>query len=331
MRDHSSATAPSSVPLSPVGAAWGFLGILAFSFTVPLTRIAVEEMDPYFVGAGRAVIAGLCAGALLLALRAPVPRGRQWIGLTAVALGVVAGFPLLTSVALESVSAGHTAVVVGVLPAATAAYAVVRGRGDRPPRRFWLASAAGTVAVAVVISVGTGGIDTKSAPLVDLLLVVAVLAGAVGYGEGARLSREMGAWQTICWALILALPAMSVLTALRPWPGPEAGSSQWASFTYLALVSMFLGFFAWYRGLAIGPVTNVSQIQLVQPVLSITWAAALLGEPFTLKLTLGAGAVVLFAGLAVTARASVAQVNVPQPLMTAERVTAERVTAERSG
>ncbi|SDI13548.1 Permease of the drug/metabolite transporter (DMT) superfamily [Rhodococcus triatomae] len=302
------------VPLSAAGVAWGFLGVLAFSFTVPLTRIAVEGMNPYFVGTARAVVAGVCAGALLLAVRAPLPCGRQWTGLAVVALGVVAGFPLLTSVALESVSASHAAVVIGLLPAATAVVAVVRGP-ERPSRIFWVASAAGAVAVAVFVSLGTGGLG--SVGVADLLLAGAVIAAAFGYAEGAALSRQLGSWQTICWALVLALPAMSVLTALLPWPGPDAGGAQWASFAYLALVSMFLGFFAWYRSLAIGPVANVSQIQLVQPVLTITWASTLLHEPLTPGVLLGAAAVVACAALAVTARVRSATPSVGAPLMRA--------------
>ncbi|NLG54373.1 MAG: DMT family transporter [Rhodococcus sp.] len=310
MRDHSTATNSNAIPLSPAGLGWGFLGVLAFSFTVPLTRVATQGMDAYFIGSARAVVAALCAGTLLLIVRAPRPHGRQWVSLAVVACGVVAGFPLLTSVALESVSAGHAAVVMGMLPAATAVCAVIRS-GERPSPVFWVAAAAGTLAVAVFVSLRTGGVELGASALDDVRLIGGVVAAAIGYTEGARLSKQLGSWQTICWALVVAFPAMALLTALRPWPSVDTTGAQWASLLYLSLVSMFLGFFAWYRGLAIGPVAGVSQIQLVQPVLSIAWAAALLREPLTLPLILGALAVIVCAAVAVTAR--VQAVPPPEP------------------
>lgn len=278
----------------------GFLGVLAFSFTIPLTRVAVGGLSPLFIGCGRAVIAALLAALVLAVTRQRRPRGSQWARLALVALGVVAGFPLLTSFALTTASASHGAVVIALLPAATAVFAVLRGK-ERPPLPFWIFAVLGAVAAVGFASLQADGFGAPQ--LTDLLFFGAVLAASLGYSEGAILSRELGAWQTISWALVLAAPVMALGTVVawqqRP---PDATGAEWAAFGYLAAVSMFLGFFAWYRGLAIGPVTRVSQVQLVQPVLSLAWAALLLGEQLTLPLLLGGLVVILCAALAVRVR-----------------------------
>lgn len=273
--------------------------MLAFSFTVIFTRIAVASLSPLFVGSGRAVVAAALAALALAATRSRLPRGGQWMRLVVVAGGVVAGFPLLTSYALTVAPASHGAVVIALLPAATAVAAVLRA-GERPGWRFWLLTAAGAVAATVfaVIGGGWGGFHWS-----DLLLLGAVVAAAIGYAEGALLARELGSWQTISWALVVAAPVMVALTAAAVVADPPAATpGQWAAFGYLAVVSMFLGFFAWYRGLSIGPITRVSQLQLVQPVLSIVWAALILGEPLTWATVLGGAAVILCAAGAVRSR-----------------------------
>ncbi|WP_346764693.1 DMT family transporter [Rhodococcus sp. HNM0569] len=284
--------------MTPAGLGWGFLGVLAFSFTVPFTRIATGGMTPLFVAGGRAVVAGAAAAALLAVTRSPLPRGRQWLGVVVVALGVVAGFPLFTSFALTSVPASHAAVVIGILPAATAIVAVVRG-GERPSPLFWVAATAGALVVTLFVTASSGGVERPGAA--DLLLVAAVVAAAFGYAEGGVLSRTLGSWQTICWALVVSLPAMLLVTAAAGVPRHATGT-EWASFAYLALVSMFLGFFAWYRGLAIGPVATVGQIQLLQPVMTITWSALVLHETIGASVVVGALGVVACAAAAVTAR-----------------------------
>ncbi|WP_461156491.1 DMT family transporter [Saccharopolyspora tripterygii] len=300
MTDNSSATALREPALSPSrsGLAWGLLGVTAFSFTVPLTRVAVDGLSPLFIGAGRGAVAGLMAFAALLLTRQRLPNRAQWARAAVVAAGVVVGFPFLTSYALAGTPASHGAVVIGMLPAATAVMAVLRGH-ERPPRTFWIAAGLGAVAtVAFAALQGLGGLH-----LADLLLFGAVVAAAVGYAEGGLLARELGAWQTVSWALVLAAPVMFGLTAvaIEAQP-PSATPVQWASFAYLAVVSQNLGFLAWYRGLAIGPMTEVSQIQLVQPVMTLLWAALLLAEPLTWSTALGALAVVLFAALSVRSR-----------------------------
>lgn len=280
------------------GLAWGGLGVLAFSFTVVFTRVAVAQLDPLFVGAGRAVVAAALAGIALAVTRSRVPLPRQAARLAIVGGGVVLGFPLLTSFALTTAPASHGAVVIAVLPAATAVAAVIRTR-ESPGRAFWIAAVIGAaVAVAFALAGGAGGIHVS-----DLLLLGAVVAAAVGYAEGGVLSRELGAWQTISWALVLSSPVMLGLTVFSAIRTPVAADpAAWGSFAYLAVVSMFLGFVAWYRGLAIGPMSRVSQLQLAQPVLSLAWAALLLGEQVTAVTVVGGLAVIACAAIAVTVR-----------------------------
>lgn len=284
----------------PQGPLFGFLGVLAFSFTLPFTRIAVQDLDPLLVGCGRAVVAALLAAAVLAFTRSARPNASQWRRLGVVALGVVAGFPLLTSFALQTVPAAHGAVVIGLLPAATAVAAVLR-TDERPSTRFWVASVAGACAAVGFMLLGAGGFSGLGPG--DLLLLGAVVLAGFGYAEGGVLARELGAWQTICWALVLALPIMAVPTVLALSSGiPAAPPGTWLAFGYLGAVSMFLGFFAWYRGLGIGPIAAISQIQLVQPFLTLVWAALLLGEDFTLLNGIGAVVIVACAGTAVRSR-----------------------------
>ena len=279
---------------------WGLLGVTAFSFTVPFTRVAVEGLDPLFIGAARAVVAAVLAAAALVLTRQRLPRGSQWVRLAVVAGGVVAGFPLLTSYALTTTPASHGAVVIALLPAATAVMAVLRTR-ERPARAFWVITGIGAVVAIGFASVSSGALGQLHGA--DVLLLGAVVAAAIGYAEGGLLARELGAWQTISWALVLAFPVMGALTLASVYQQPPAGTPvQWAAFAYLGVISMFLGFFAWYRGLELGPMAQVSQIQLAQPVLSIFWAGLLLGEHLTLTTIVGGLAVILCAGAAVRVR-----------------------------
>ncbi|WLP92085.1 DMT family transporter [Gordonia sp. NB41Y] len=307
-RPRSSSTPTASPgPRLSSGIGWGLVGVVAFSFTVPFTAIAVRHdggtgLTPVQLAAGRAVIAALLAVAVLVACRVRPPTRRQIIRLLPVSFGVVAGFPLLTSMALPQVPAGHAAVVIGVLPAATAVVAVLL-TGERPSPRFWVGATAG-VLVTVVFTVLAHGSVTGGG-LADLYLAGAVVAAAIGYAQGGRMSRELGSWQTICWALVLAAPVMAVVAGADVVAHPpQATTGQWAAFGYLAAVSMFLGFFAWYRGLAIGPITTVSQTQLVQPVLSVGWSVVLLGETPTPALVIGGLAVIACAAFTVRSRIS---------------------------
>ena len=274
-----------------------------FSFTLPMTHIAVAELAPLFISNGRAVVAGALAIAVLAVSRQARPRGSQWWRLAIVAGGVIFGFPLFTSFALQTVPSSHGAVVIGLLPAATAVAAVIRGR-ERPSLAFWIASGAGVLAVILFVALAAGGLQGLRPG--DLLLLGAVVTAAIGYAEGALLSREIGSWQTICWALVLSLPITITITTVNVLPGwPQASAPAWLAFAYMALFSMFLGFFAWYRGLAIGPIASVSQIQLVQPVLTIVWSALLLGEQLDWLVWVGALVVIACAAIAVRSRVQV--------------------------
>ncbi len=274
--------------------------MLSFSFTVPFTRVAVGGLSPLFIGSGRAVIATVLATAALALTRQRLPHGVQWRRLAVVAGGIVVGFPLLTSFALTTAPAVHSAVVIALLPAATAVAAVLRSK-ERPPLSFWVMAGVGALAALAFASLQGGGLGVLHWS--DLLLFGAVVAAAIGYAEGGLLARELGSWQTVSWALVLSAPLMIALNvvAVVQQP-PDATPTEWAAFAYLAVVSMFLGFFAWYRGLAIGPIAQVSQVQLAQPVMTICWAALLLGERLTLATVLGGLAVVVCAAVAVRVR-----------------------------
>jgi drug/metabolite transporter (DMT)-like permease len=308
----SSATLHRRTAVSPgpcAGLLWGLLGVAAFSFTVPFTRVAVGDLSPLLIGSGRAVVAAVLAAAALAATRQRLPSRRQWTRLAVVGGGVVAGFPLLTSFALTTAPASHGAVVIALLPAATATMAVLRGH-ERPPVTFWVIAGVGAVAALGFASVQWGGLGQLRWP--DLLLFGAVVAAAIGYAEGGLLARELGAWQTVSWALVLCSPLMVPLTVLSATQQIPSGTLvQWAAFAYLGVVSMFLGFFAWYHGLAIGPMASVSQVQLVQPVLSICWAGLLLGERLTWATIVGGLVVILCAGAAVRVRLGTASASPP--------------------
>lgn len=281
------------------GVLWGLLGILAFSFTLPFTRIAVTSINPMFMTTGRATLAALLAIVVFLFVRPLKPSRSQVLRLIVVALGVVIGFPLFTSIALQSVPSAHGTVVIALLPAVTALFVVLR-TGERPSWLFWLASIAGALAVIAFLVLGNG-FSGVSWP--DLFLVFAVISAAIGYTEGGLLSRELGSWQTICWALIIALPVLGSITAVDLAIFPiSTDPIAWLCFLYTAVFSMFLGFFAWYRGLAIGPMTSVSQVQLSQPVFTLVWSALILGETLTPDILIGAAVIIGLAFIAVRAR-----------------------------
>lgn len=285
--------------------------MVAFSFTVPLTRIAAESgtMSPLFLGVGRAAVASVLAGLILIfvgrqrrgttaALR--IPSRTQCLRLLLVAGGIVLGFPLLTSFALAHTSASHGAVVIALLPAATAAAAVFRTR-EATGLRFWLMAGASAVVAVVFALVHGDGFGELGAA--DALLFAAVVAAAIGYAEGGVLARELGSWQTVSWALVLSAPITVGLTLASAAAAPPHGTMiEWAAFGYLAVVSMFLGFFAWYRGLAVGPMAQVSQVQLSQPVMSLVWATVLLGEKLEWETVVCGVAVIGCAALTVRTR-----------------------------
>ena len=243
-----------------------------------------------FVGVSRAVVAGVLALVTLLAMREPLPSARQLRSLLLVSAGVVVGFPWLTALAMVRVPSAHGAIVTGLLPAATAVMAVLRA-GERPSLPFWLAAAAGLLCVlAFALVQGAGSFEWA-----DALLLAAVAFCALGYAEGGALSRELGGVRVICLALVLSLP-LTVGITWWEWDGAalrSATHAAWAGFLYASVISMFAGFFAWYRGLAQGGVARVGQVQLMQPVLTLLWAWLLLGEAVTPAMAIAAGAVLL--------------------------------------
>jgi drug/metabolite transporter (DMT)-like permease len=261
----------------PAGLVLGSLGIVGFSFSLPATRLAVADFDPWVVAFGRATAAAALAAVYLAVTQAPRPTRAQLRSLFIVAAGVVVGFPLLTSLALEVQTAAHGAVVIAILPAATAVAAVARAH-ERPSRAFWLAAGGGLV--AVLAFVGTQGKSSPPTPqLGDAFLLGAVVLCAIGYAEGGALSRTLGGPTTICWALVLSAPLTAPVTAAAiGLTDLHAEATAWLGFAYVATVSMFLGFFAWYAGLARGGVARIGQVQLAQPVLTLGWSALLLGE-----------------------------------------------------
>ncbi|MCE7007573.1 DMT family transporter [Kibdelosporangium philippinense] len=262
--------------IAPAGVTLGALGVLGFSFSLPATRLAVTGgLDPWFVAFGRAAVAGMLAIAYLAFVRAPLPTRDQVRRLLIVALGIVVGFPLFTSLALATQTSAHGAVVIAGLPMSTAVWAVVRA-GERPRPAFWLASGVGFLAVLAFIAT-TGGISGGFG-IADVFLLIGVALCGLGYAEGGALARDLGGARTVCWALVVSLP-MTVPISLVTMNFSSASGTAWFGFAYVAVISMFLGFFAWYAGLARGGVAKVGQVQLAQPVLTLVWSAFLLAEP----------------------------------------------------
>ena len=252
----------------------GLLGVVIFSGSLPATRVAVMDFDPIFLTVARAAIAGLLGLALLMAFREKRPARDDLLSLGIVSLGVVIGFPLLTALALKHITSAHSIVFVGLLPLATAVFGVLRG-GERPQPAFWLFSCIGSGLV-----VGFALRQGQSASLIgDLLMVAAIVLCGLGYAEGAKLSRKLGGWQVISWALALSLPVMlTLLVMTAPATFSQVGTPAWLGLAYVSLFSMLIGFIFWYRGLAQGGIAAVGQLQLLQPFFGFILAMTLLGE-----------------------------------------------------
>ncbi|MGY4489859.1 DMT family transporter [Pseudomonas sp. TE3610] len=268
------ATPPS--PLAAPSSGWlnGFIGVLIFSGSLPATRLAVMDFSPLFLTVARASLAALLALCILLLFKEKRPARAQLGSLVIVSLGVVVGFPLLTALALQHVTSAHSIVFLGLLPLSTALFGVLRG-GERPRPAFWLFSLVGSLMV-VGYAVAQG---LSASPMGDVLMLCAIIVCGLGYAEGARLSRSLGGWQVISWALVVALPFMAVGTvALLPSSFAQVHLAGWLSLGYVALFSMFIGFVFWYRGLAQGGIAAVGQLQLLQPFFGLALAATLLGE-----------------------------------------------------
>ncbi len=267
----------------------GFIGMVIFSGSLPATRVAVIQFDPVFLTVARAAIAGVLGLGLLLAFREKRPARGDLVSLAIVALGVVVGFPLLTALALQHITSAHSIVFIGLLPLSTAIFGVLRG-GERPKAAFWIFSALGSALVAgFAIMQGLTASATG-----DALMLVAIIVCGLGYAEGAKLSRTLGGWQVISWALVLSLPVMIALLIFT-MPPSFSGIAwpAWLGLAYVSLFSMLIGFVFWYRGLAQGGIAAVGQLQLLQPFFGLALAATLLNEPVTWMMLVVTVAVIL--------------------------------------
>ncbi len=270
--------------------AYGLAGVLMFSGGIVATRMAVLELPPVFVGAGRAAVAGVLSLFLLWAMQQKIPARRFWPGLLIVAFGAAFAFPVFTALALQWTDAGHATLVTTLMPLFTAIFGAWLSR-QIPKVGFWCFACCGAV---LVLSHSLAQHQVSTLALADGLLLLACLFCGLAYAKGAMLAKELGSWQVICWALVLALP---VLLPWTLWQVPaitftKVSASAWLGFAYLSVFSMFLGFFAWYRGLSLGGVAQISQLQQLSPFLGLGWAALCLGEHITLT-QLGLAALVV--------------------------------------
>jgi drug/metabolite transporter (DMT)-like permease len=256
----------------------GFIGILIFSLTLPVTKIAVLSFDPYFIAFGRATLAAVVALAYLIYKKEPMPTRADFTKFVLIALGVVFGFPIFTTVAMAEGSSSHGAVILGMMPLATTVIGVIRFK-ERPSLGFWLVSLLGAALVVIYALLKSSGSFTY----VDVLLVLGGICACVGYVEGGELSRKMNPRSVISWTLVISLPINLVVSYVTFDPQYiNAGPIAWTSFIYLSLFSMYIGFFFWYEGLAIGGIARVSQVQLTQPFCTLIAASVLLGDSLTI-------------------------------------------------
>ena len=261
-----------------LGLILGAVGMLAFSGTLPATRIAVPTLGPAILTFGRIEVAALLGLVTLLLTRQRMPPRRHWPGLIWMGTGLAIGYPLCIALALRDVPAVHGAVIIGLAPGATAALAVLRA-GEHPPLRFWIACAAGLLAIATFAVVEGGGRISAA----DGWLALAILSVAIAYVEGGRVSRELGGMNALCWAMVALAPVAAIPCGLalwrHDWSAAANPASAWIAFAYAGIISMFVGSVAWYRGLALGGIARVGQLNLVQPLAALLWSALLIGEP----------------------------------------------------
>lgn len=271
----------------------GFIGVLIFSGSLPATRVAVLDFNPVFLTVARATIAGLLALCVLLMLKERRPAKKDIFPLVIVSIGVVVGFPLLSALALQYVTAAHSIVFLGMLPLTTAIFGVIRG-GERPRPAFWVCSVTGSMLV-IGYAVAQG---LSASPAGDILMLLAVILCGLGYAEGAKLSKTLGGWQVISWALVLSLPFMLPITwYLFPLTYTGITVPAWIGLAYVSIFSMLVGFIFWYRGLAQGGIAAVGQLQLLQPFFGLALAATLLHEQVSIgMLGITVGVILCVAG-----------------------------------
>jgi drug/metabolite transporter (DMT)-like permease len=299
LRMTSTSTIPTSSSREPLGLLFGLIGVAIFAGTLPATRIAVSAIDPLALTASRTAIAGLCALALLIVLRRPLPPRHLWLQLVVTMICVGMSFPFLMAVAMQSVDASHGGVVLGILPIATAFVAVLITH-ERPKPLFWVASIIGA-ALVITFALRQGG---GALSIGDFLLFASVAVAAIGYAFSGRLTASMPGWEVISWVLVIALPISLPAAALTmPADAASIPLKPWLALLYVALFSQWIGFFAWNAGMAMGGIARVSQTQLLQPFMTFVLAALFNGEEITLQILLFAAAVV--ATVAISSRVRV--------------------------
>ncbi len=285
------------------GLIWAFLGVVLFSFSVPLTKVAVGGFDPFVTATGRAVIAAVLAVALLSIRRIPFPPRHLWKPILITMLGAVFGWPILLAIALQSTTSAHTAVIAAFMPMTTAIFAVLFTH-ERVSNSFWVAVAVGTAAL-VAFSLSRGGLEGGSL-YADLLIIGAVVSSSLCYVQGAAVTREMPGWQVISWVVVFSLPVTLPATVILWWLTRDSYATtpiEWGALLLLGISSMYLGFFAWYRGLSMAGVAHGGQVQQLQALLTLAWSALLLGEVVGLGTIIAALVVVIAVGWAQRSRA----------------------------
>ncbi len=288
------------------GFLYAFLGITIFSFTLPMVKLSLPSFAPWTLTFGRAAIAGTIALVLLIIKKVPIPDKKLWSKIFVTSLGIVVGFPVLTTFALQQTTSAHGAVIIAGLPMATAVIAVIR-LSEREPIGFWIAALIGT-ATLVGYALSNGG-NENSSLIADLMLFGAVLAAAIGYAEGASLTKVMPGWQVVSWCVLILLPItipVFIVTLINGWSDHQISAVGVGAFLFTAIGSMYLGFFAWYRGLSELGVTKGSQVQMLQALLTLAWSALLLGESVTVKTLLAASVVIACVAITQKIRAKAA-------------------------
>ena len=269
-----------------LGYGLGLMAVMAFGLTLPITKYLTPYLSVWDIGFGRSLLAAVVATGILFVLRQPWPTPGQWVRLAVVASGIAFGFPVLTAVGMETVPSSHGGVILGGLPLATALSGCFLSR-ERPSWLFWLVALTGFLTIAIYSMISAGGTTDLALYRGDLALLGAVLFAGLGYAQGGLLARELGGWQVICWTLVVSLPLLIPLTLIYgDWSSFQAMPlSAWAAFCFLALINSLVGFFFWYRALAIGGGAQISQIQLLQTFFTFGFAALWLGETITLVMT----------------------------------------------
>lgn len=269
-----------------LGYGLGLMAVMAFGLTLPITKYLTPYLSVWDIGFGRSLLAAVVATGILFVLRQPWPTPGQWVRLAVVASGIAFGFPVLTAVGMETVPSSHGGVILGGLPLATALCGCFLSR-EWPSWLFWLVALTGFLTIAIYSMISAGGTTDLALYRGDLALLGAVLFAGLGYAQGGLLARELGGWQVICWTLVVSLPLLIPLTLIYgDWSSFQAMPlSAWAAFCFLALINSLVGFFFWYRALAIGGVAKISQIQLLQTFFTFGFAALWLGETITLVMT----------------------------------------------